>query len=91
MAEQLMKTMATAWDPGEFTDTYKQDVLKMIKERAKGGGRKAKAKPAEEKEETKVLDLMAALKRSVESKGKAPTRARRGPPPRPRTAARKSA
>jgi len=90
MAEQLMKTMATAWDPGEFTDTYKQDVLKMIKERAKGGGRKAKAKPAEEKEETKVLDLMAALKRSVESKGKAPTRARRGPP-RPRTAARKSA
>lgn len=90
MAEQLMKTMATAWDPSEFTDTYRRDVLKMIKERAKGGSRKAKAKPAGEKEETKVLDLMAALKRSVESRGKAPSRARRGSA-RARTAARKTA
>ena len=90
MAEQLMKTMATEWDPTAYTDTYRRDVLKMIKERAKGGGRKTQAKPAEEADEPRVLDLMAALKRSVESKGKPPARARRGGS-RTRTAARKSA
>jgi DNA end-binding protein Ku len=90
MAEQLMKTMATEWDPTAYTDTYRRDVLKMIKQRAKGGGRKAKAKAAEEVEETPVLDLLAALKRSVERKGKSPARARRGGT-RTRTAARKSA
>lgn len=90
MAQQLMKTMATSWDPTEFTDTYRRDVLKMIKERAKGGVRKAKARPAEETSEPRVLDLMAALKRSVESKGKAPARSRRSAG-RGKTAARKSA
>jgi DNA end-binding protein Ku len=89
MAEQLMKTMAMAWDPTEYTDTYRRDVLKMIKERAKGGARKVKAKPAG-KEEPRVLDLMAALKRSVESKGKPAARTRRGAT-RARTAVRKSA
>lgn len=89
MAEQLMKTMATEWDPAQFTDTYRRDVLKMIKERAKGGSRKAKVKAAA-KDEPRVLDLMAALKRSVESRGKPPARARRGGT-RTRPAARKSA
>lgn len=90
MAQQLMKTMVTSWDPTEFTDTYRRDVLKMIKERSKGGVRKAKANPAEETSEPRVLDLMAALKRSVERKGKAPARARRSAG-RGKTAARKSA
>jgi DNA end-binding protein Ku len=89
MAEQLMKTMVTEWDPEQFTDTYRRDVLKMIKERAKGGGRKTKPKPAE-KDESRVLDLMEALKKSVESKGKAPSRTRRVAS-RGKTAARKSA
>jgi len=75
MANQLMKTMATSFDPSEFKDTYRQDVLKLVRELAKGGARKAKPKPEEEKGETKVLDLMAALKRSVETKGKRKPRA----------------
>jgi DNA end-binding protein Ku len=89
MAEQLMKTMATEWDPTEYTDTYRRDVLKMIKARAKGGGKKAPAEAPEEESETRVLDLMAALKKSVESKGK-PKAPRRGAA-RGKTAARRSA
>jgi DNA end-binding protein Ku len=87
MAEQLMKTMATSWDPTEYTDTYRRDVLQMIKERASGKVRKAKK--AEKPEETKVLDLMAALKRSVESKGKTAAKPRRAAGRKP--AARRSA
>ena len=81
MANQLMKTMATSFDPSEFKDTYRQDVLKMVRELAKGGAKKAKPKAEEAKGEPKVLDLMAALKRSVENKGKR----------KPRPSARRSA
>jgi DNA end-binding protein Ku len=89
MAEQLMKTMATEWDPTEYTDTYRRDVLKLIKARAKGGGKKTRTEAPEEEPETKVLDLMAALKRSVESKGK--SKAPRRSAARKKTAARRSA
>ena len=89
MAEQLMKTMATKWDPTEYTDTYRRDVLKLIKARAKGGVRKTRAEAPEEEPETRVLDLMAALKKSVESKGKA--KAPRRGAARRKTAARRSA
>ena len=90
MAEQLMKTMATKWDPTEYTDTYRRDVLKLIKARAKGGGRKAPAEEPEEAE-TRVLDLMAALKKSVESRGKAKAKAPRRGTARGKPAARRSA
>ena len=90
MAEQLMKSMAISWDPTEYTDTYRRDVLKMIKARAKGGARKAKEAPATDQDEPRVLDLMAALKQSVERRGKAPARAKRVGS-RSKTAARKSA
>ena len=89
MAEQLMKTMVTKWDPTEYTDTYRRDVLKLIKARAKGGGRKAPAEAPEEEAETRVLDLMAALKKSVESRGKA--KAPRRGTARGKPAARRSA
>ena len=89
MAEQLMKTMATEWDPTEYTDSYRRDELKLIKARARGGGKKTRAEPPEAQEETRVLDLMAALKRSVESKGKPP--ARRRSAARRKAAARRSA
>jgi DNA end-binding protein Ku len=89
MAEQLMKTMAMEWNPKEFSDSYKKDILKLVKERARGGGRKARAAP--EPEETRVLDLTAALKRSLASRSKPRTKPKR-PAARTRASAhRKSA
>lgn len=71
MAEQLVESMDMEWKPAEYADTYKSDILKLVKERARGGVRKARA--AEEPEETRVLDLMAALKQSVESRAQRPS------------------
>ena len=88
MAEQLVQSMAMEWNPEQFTDTYKADILKLVKEKAKGGVRKVR--PAEEPEETRVLDLMAALKKSVESRGKSAARPKRAPA-RSRAGSRKSA
>jgi len=73
MGEQLIESMATEWDPAEFTDTYRKDLLKLIQRRARSGGRKSPVETPEprEKEETKVIDLMAALKKSLAQEKKA--------------------
>ncbi len=67
MAKQLVKGMEAEWNPSEYRDEYRDDLLKMIKQRAKG------AKPAQDvakaPRETKVIDLMEALRRSVSEQG----------------------
>lgn len=65
MAEKLVETMATSWDPSEFKDSYRDDLMKLIKARAKKGAKESEEPPKPEKDETPVLDLMAALKRSL--------------------------
>lgn len=66
MAEKLVETMATTWDPAEYKDSYRDDLMKLIKARAKKGAKESEEPPTPEKDETPVLDLMAALKRSLE-------------------------
>jgi DNA end-binding protein Ku len=72
MARKLVQGMAVDWSPGDYHDEYRNDVLKMAQQRAKG------AKPAHEapenRKETKVIDLMEALRRSVREQGGSPTR-----------------
>ncbi len=65
MAEKLVETMHTSWDPKEFKDTYRDDLMKLIKARAKKGTKESEEPPKPERDETPVLDLMAALKRSL--------------------------
>jgi DNA end-binding protein Ku len=69
MAEQLISAMHMDWEPEQFRDTYRDDVLKLVRERAKKGG-KATATPAtvtSAAKQTKVLDLVAALQKSLGS------------------------
>ena len=72
MAKRLIESMATTWDPSAYKDEYRNDLLKMIKQREKKGADREVAEnaaAADAPEETKVLDLMAALRRSVEGQG----------------------
>jgi len=87
MAEQLMSAMELEWDPTAYTDTYRKDVLKLVDDLA--AGKKIK-KPAAKRADGKVIDLMAALKKSVEAQGKSAGRTRRATT-RTRAAARKKA
>jgi DNA end-binding protein Ku len=68
MAEALIKSLAETFDPTKYRDTYNEDLLKIIKQKAKGKNIKTK----EVKEPAgKATDLMAMLKASLESgKGK---------------------
>ena len=64
MAENLVEAMAMEFEPGEFKDDYKQAVMAVVQ--AKIEGRKDLVEAPEAEAETTPVDLMAALKESVE-------------------------
>ncbi|MBM7808686.1 DNA end-binding protein Ku [Geodermatophilus bullaregiensis] len=85
MAEALITSMAGEFDPGEFTDDYREAMTALLEAKRTGGD----VQPVPETADpgAAVVDLMSALRRSVE-------RARGGgdaedePAPRVRRAAR---
>jgi DNA end-binding protein Ku len=73
MAENLVGMMASEFDPSEYKDEYKQAVLKLVEAKVQ---KKEVIEAPEPEAETTVVDLMSALKASVEraKKGEAKTK-----------------
>lgn len=68
IAERIVEQLEGAFDPTGFNDRYEDALRSLIKEKEKGAGGKVKV---EEPEDTNVVDLMEALRRSLgESGGK---------------------
>ena len=69
MAEQLVATIEEPWRPEAYHDTYRDEVLAMIQEKAEKGEitTVAAAQPAA----SDVIDIMAMLKRSIDARGTA--------------------
>jgi DNA end-binding protein Ku len=63
MAENLVGMMATAFEPSEYKDEYKQAVLQLVEAKVQ---KKEVIEAPEPETETTVVDLMSALKASVE-------------------------
>lgn len=70
MAEQLVQNLAEPFAPEKYTDEYHDNLMKVIKAKMKGK-KIAVAEPAEEPEDTKVVDLMARLQASLAGGAKA--------------------
>lgn len=64
MATSLIEAMSGTWKPGDYHDTYTAKVHRLIEDKRKG---KEIVTEAEPPEPTDVVDLMDALRRSVES------------------------
>jgi DNA end-binding protein Ku len=62
MAEQLIESLTSEFDPTKYHDTYRERVLEMIE--AKAEGQEIAVQPAEE-DDAPVPDLMAALEASL--------------------------
>jgi DNA end-binding protein Ku len=62
MAKSLVENLSEPFDPGKYDDTYRKELLELL--RAKAKGRKL-PEPSDE-EPGEVVDLMAALRESVE-------------------------
>ena len=90
IAEKIIEQKEGPFDPSEFNDRYEDALRALIAEKEKGKGRKV---TVEAPEETNVVDLMDALRKSLGQKGgaaKAPAKKAAGKPPA-KTAAKKPA
>ena len=67
MAKQLVETLSAQWEPEKYTDEYVENLKRVIQAKLKG--RKPKLKERETPQGAEVVDLMARLRASLESKG----------------------
>ena len=74
IAEKIIEQQSGDFDPAEFTDRYEEALRAVIAEKRKGKPVKP-AKPAND--DGKVVDLMAALKKSLAGSGASRARAER--------------
>lgn len=72
MARKLVEEMSSAWNPAEFHDTYREDLMRRIREKIDknethvlGSAPRKTPRPKAE-----VVDLMDALKNSLKLRGK---------------------
>jgi DNA end-binding protein Ku len=62
MAKSLVENLSAEFDPKKYDDTYRKELLELLRAKAEG----EPLPPAEEEPEGEVVDLMAALRESVE-------------------------
>lgn len=77
MARRLVDEMTQPWQPAQYRDTYRDDLMRRIDARI-GAGQTHELAPAPHEAPGKgpgapVIDLMAALRQSLERKGAAAT------------------
>ena len=65
MANMLVETLAGDFDASEFEDDYAEAVEAMVKNKIEGG--EVKRTPTSTKSSGEVVDLLAALQRSVDA------------------------
>ena len=73
MAKQLIAEMSGAWDPDDFQDEFRHQIMKLVEKKAKAGDSHTVVEPEEETPSSggEVIDLTALLQRSLRG-GKAP-------------------
>ena len=71
MAEQLIESMTTEWEPEQYTDEYRDALENLIEEKIEHGDKAAPA-PSKKKRPSNVVDLVSVLQESIQqSQGKA--------------------
>jgi DNA end-binding protein Ku len=75
IAEKIVDQQEGKFDPSTFKDRYEDAVRDLISRKKKG--QKLTSAPAVERDDGNVIDLMEALRRSVETRGGAKERAER--------------
>jgi DNA end-binding protein Ku len=81
MGEQLVEDMSTKWEPQAFTDSFKEQILQLVKEKVAAGKTEFVTRPEEAEAEpagAKIYDLTEILRRSLKKTG-APTKRAAGP------------
>ncbi len=61
MAKSLVENLSAPFDPEKYTDTYRSELMELIRQKAEGV-----PLPEQPQQEAEVVDLMQALRESVE-------------------------
>src|SRR5438445_5489399 len=69
MAEALVKSMSSKWNPEKYHDDYREALMEVIEEKVEAGGKEIEEKPKKAPKPTKVIDLMSVLQKSLEETG----------------------
>ncbi|MEP6605259.1 MAG: Ku protein [Nitrosospira sp.] len=67
MAEQLINDMSSAWNPEEYRNSFKDEIMKLVQQKAEKGDLKSVVQPEETQassEGARILDLTELLQRS---------------------------
>jgi len=64
LAEQIIDSLTTGWDPARYHDTYTEELEDLLERRAKGEEIVVEEAPPQS---AKVLDLMSALQASIDA------------------------
>jgi DNA end-binding protein Ku len=75
MAKALIESLADSFDPSRYKDEYREAVMRVVQAKIDGEVIEAPAAP----QAAKVMDLMEALRQSVEQAKKGRARAREAP------------
>ncbi|MGB6102318.1 MAG: Ku protein [Pusillimonas sp.] len=73
MGEQLVADMSTKWAPQDFTDSFKAQILQLVKEKLKAGKLESVTQAQDGEPETggaKIYDLTEMLQQSLKKGGK---------------------
>jgi len=71
MATQLVEQLSGKWDPADFKDEFRIQVMKLVEKKANAGEGKPVLEPEEETPQSAdVIDLTALLQRSLKGGGK---------------------
>jgi DNA end-binding protein Ku len=76
MARTLVESLADKWDPSQYTDEYRQNLMKIIKAKLKG--KEPRLKVEAETRSAEVVDLMERLRESLQATGSTKKQARSG-------------
>ncbi len=89
MAEELIDSLSTKFDPDSYRDEYREELMSLIERKAEG--KEVVTPEAEEPKATKAPDLMAALEESIAAvKGKSGTGKKTAKPKSSSSRAKKS-
>ena len=67
MARTLVENLADTWDPAQYTDEYRKNLMKIIRGKLKG--KQPRLTSSEEPKTAEVVDLMERLRQSLQGAG----------------------
>ncbi|NYT36249.1 Ku protein [Allopusillimonas soli] len=73
MGEQLVEDMSAPWKPEQFSDSFREQILALVREKAEAGETESVSEPESHEHKdgsAKILDLTEMLRRSLDKDGK---------------------